>query len=119
MLQLVLQGQGKVTQKFFDEVAHQVKRSFERANRDTESWLKALMSPMDMQIREHQAQLKRRLESIKRIHEATDTLEERIGELNHAENDLLTQIRSLEALGKSVQGLLAQTAGRRHLRNAA
>ena len=119
MLQLLLQGQGKVTQKFFDEVAHQVKRSFERANRDTESWLKALMSPMDTQIREHQAQLKRRLDSIKRIHEATDTLEERIGELNHAENDLLTQIRSLEALGKSVQGLLAQTAGRRHLRNAA
>ncbi len=119
MLQLLLQGQGKVTQKFFDEVAHQVKRSFERANRDTESWLKALMSPMDTQIREHQAQLKRRLDSIKRIHEATDTLEERIGELEHTESDLLAQIQSLEALGKSVQGLLAQTAGRRHLRNAA
>ena len=119
MLQLVLQGQGKVTQKFFDEVAHQVKRSFERANRDTESWLKALMSPMDTQIREHQAQLKRRLDSIKRIHEATDTLEERIGELEHTESDLLAQIQSLEALSKSVQGLLAQTAGRRHLRNAA
>ena len=119
MLQLLLQGQGKVTQKFFDEVAHQVKRSFERANRDTESWLKALMSPMDTQIREHQAQLKRRLDSIKRIHEATDTLEERIGELEHTESDLLAQIQSLEALSKSVQGLLAQTAGRRHLRNAA
>ena len=119
MLQLLLQGQGKVTQKFFDEVAHQVKRAFERANRDAESWLKSLMLPMDTQIREHQAQLKRRLDSIKRIHEATDTLEERIGELEHSEADLLAQIQSLETLAQGVQSLLAQTVGRRHLRNAA
>ena len=119
MLQLLLQGQGKVTQKFFDEVAHQVRRSFERANRDSESWLKAVMSPMDTQVREHQAQLKRRLESIKRIHEATDTLEDRIGELAHAESDLLSQIVSLETLSSNVQNILAQTVGRRNLRNAA
>ena len=119
MLQLLLQGQGKVTQKFFDEVAHQVRRSFERANRDSESWLKAVMSPMDTQVREHQAQLKRRLESIKRIHEATDTLEDRIGELAHAEGDLLSQIVSLETLSSNVQNILAQTVGRRNLRNAA
>ena len=119
MLQLLLQGQGKVTQKFFDEVAHQVKRAFERANRDAESWLKSLMLPMDTQIREHQAQLKRRLDSIQRIHEATDTLEERIGELEHSEADLLAQIQSLETLAQGVQSLLAQTVGRRHLRNAA
>ena len=119
MLQLLLQGQGKVTQKFFDEVAHQVRRSFERANRDSESWLKSVMSPMDTQVREHQAQLKRRLESIKRIHEATDTLEDRIGELGHAENDLLSQIVSLETLSSNVQNILAQTVGRRSLRNVA
>ena len=119
MLQLLLQGQGKVTQKFFDEVAHQVRRSFERANRDSESWLKAVMSPMDTQVREHQAQLKRRLESIKRIHEATDTLEDRIGELAHAEGDLLSQIVSLETLSSNVQNILAQTVGRRSLRNVA
>ena len=119
MLQLLLQGQGKVTQKFFDEVAHQVRRSFERANRDSESWLKSVMSPMDTQVREHQAQLKRRLESIKRIHEATDTLEDRIGELAHAEGDLLSQIVSLETLSSNVQNILAQTVGRRNLRNAA
>ena len=119
MLQLLLQGQGKVTQKFFDEVAHQVRRSFERANRDSDSWLKSVMSPMDTQVREHQAQLKRRLESIKRIHEATDTLEDRIGELGHAESDLLSQIVSLETLSSNVQNILAQTVGRRSLRNVA
>ena len=63
--------------------------------------------------------LKRRLDSIKRIHEATDTLEERIGELEHSEADLLAQIQSLETLAQGVQSLLAQTVGRRHLRNAA
>ena len=119
MFQLLMQGQNKVTQKFFDEVARQVKRAFERANSDAESWLKAIMSPMETQVREHQIQLKRRLDSIKRIHEATDTLEDRIGELEHAENDLLSQIRSLEKLSQSVQHILGQTVGRRNLRNAA
>ena len=96
-----------------------MRRSFERANRDSESWLKSVMSPMDTQVREHQAQLKRRLESIKRIHEATDTLEDRIGELGHAESDLLSQIVSLETLSSNVQNILAQTVGRRSLRNVA
>jgi len=36
------------------------------------------MAPMETQVREHQLQLRRRLESIKRIHKATDTLEDRI-----------------------------------------
>ena len=119
MFQLLMQGQNKVTQKFFDEVARQVKRSFERANADAESWLKTIMAPMEAQVREHKVQLKRRLDSIKRIHEATDTLEDRIGELEHDEKDLLSQINSLEKLSHSVLLVLGQTVGRRNLRNAA
>jgi 3-dehydroquinate dehydratase len=81
MFQLLTHEKGQLTQRFFEEVAVQVRKNFEHANRDAESWLKAIMAPMEIQIREHQIQLKRRLESIKRIHQATDTLEERIDEL--------------------------------------
>jgi hypothetical protein len=83
-----------LTQRFFEEVTVQVRKSFEHANRDAESWLKAIMAPMEIQIREHQIQLKRRLESIKRIHQATDTLEERIEELAHVEERLVLQVGS-------------------------
>lgn len=61
MFQLMTHEKNRVTQKFFEEVATQVKRAFERANRDAESWLKAIMAPMETQVREHQIQLKRRL----------------------------------------------------------
>ena len=98
-----------VTQKFFEEVATQVRRTYERANWDAESWLKAVMSPMETQVREHQIQLKRRLESIKRIHQATETLEDRISELLHVESDLVTQIQEVSLVSHTVQRLLNQS----------
>ena len=77
------------------------------------------MAPMETQVREHQIQLKRRLESIKRIHQATDTLEDRINELRHVENNLLTQIRSLEKVGHGVERILKKKISQSNLRSAA
>jgi hypothetical protein len=119
MFQLITHQKNQVTQKFFEEVAIQVRNAFERANRDAESWLKAIMAPMETQVREHQIQLKRRLESIKRIHQATDTLEDRINELLHVEKNLLSQIRSIEKVGHGVQRVLTRTMNGRNLRSAA
>lgn len=99
-----------ITQKFFDEVAVQVRRAFEHANRDAETWLRAIMAPMETQVREHQIQLKRRLESIKRIHQATDTLEDRIAELEGVEKHLVAQISALEELSRRVDATLAAVA---------
>ena len=118
-LKLMTQEKTRVTQKFFEEVATQVKRAFERANRDAEIWLKAIMAPMETQVREHQIQLKRRLESIKRIHQATDTLEERITELEQVERELMAQVHALEQAGSTVQMALQNISGRRGRRPAA
>ncbi len=103
----------QITRKFFEEVAVEVRRAFERANRDAETWLRAIMAPMETQVREHQMQLKRRLDSIKRIHQATGTVEERIGELEVNERNLLRQIQSLEAIVARVRDLLLPTEARR------
>jgi hypothetical protein len=119
MFQLLTHQKANVTQKFFEEVAVQVRRAFERANRDAESWLKAIMAPMETQVREHQIQLKRRLESIKRIHQATDTLEDRIKELTHVEDGLVSQVRSLEKIGQDVREVLHRTVSSQGLRSAA
>lgn len=106
--QMLTHDKNRVVQKFFEEVATQVRRAFERANRDAESWLKAVMAPMETQVREHQIQLKRRLESIKRIHQATETLEDRINELLHVESDLVTQVQGIAQVAYTVQRLLNQ-----------
>jgi len=106
MVSLLTHDKKNITQKFFEEVAVQVRRAFEHANRDAETWLRAIMAPMETQVREHQIQLKRRLESIKRIHQATDTLEDRIAELESVEKNLLQQIQSLEAIVGRVSEML-------------
>lgn len=82
--------------KFFETIASRIKHVYHIANRDVESWLKAVMAPLETQVREHQMQLRRRLDSIKRIHRASDELEERIEELEHAENLINAQLRALE-----------------------
>ena len=106
MKSLLTTDKKHITQKFFEEVAVQVRRAFEKANKDAETWLRAIMAPMETQVREHQIQLKRRLESIKRIHQATDTLEDRISELESVEKHLLQQIQELEGVAAQVRQLL-------------
>ena len=106
VVSLLTHDKKNITQKFFEEVAVQVRRAFEHANKDAEIWLRAIMAPMETQVREHQIQLKRRLESIKRIHQATDTLEDRILELEAVEKNLLQQIQALEEVSARVHELL-------------
>ncbi|MBK9217684.1 MAG: dynamin family protein [Uliginosibacterium sp.] len=96
-----------VTQRFFETIALEARRTFEVANRDIEQWLRAVMSPLETQVREYQLQLRRRLDSVKRVHEATGTLEERIRELLQAESTLLKQFDELNA----VKAQLAEAIG--------
>lgn len=110
MVSLLTNDKKNITQKFFEEVAVQVRRAFEHANRDAEAWLRAVMAPMETQVREHQIQLKRRLESIRRIHQATDTLEERIAELESVDKSLQQQVDALGGMVQGVQGLLGPEA---------
>jgi hypothetical protein len=106
MVTLLTHDKKNITQKFFEEVAVQVRRAFEHANKDAETWLRAIMAPMETQVREHQIQLKRRLESIKRIHQATDTLEDRIAELDSVDKNLAQQIAALDQLNRRIHAVL-------------
>ncbi|MBI2959846.1 MAG: hypothetical protein HYY28_05990 [Betaproteobacteria bacterium] len=96
-----------LAQKFFDAHASQVKRCYEYANREVDDWLRAIMAPMETQVHERQLQLRRRLESIKRIRQATDTLAERIGELAPIERTLREQLDALARLRSEIDNALA------------
>lgn len=88
-----------LTQKFFESIASRVRETFEAANRDVEAWLKAVMAPLEGQIREHQAQLRRRLESIRQIQDTSGALEDRLRDVSTREaeiNRLLEGLRDLE-----------------------
>ena len=96
-----------LTTKFFETLASRVIHVYEVANRDVENWLKAVIAPMESQVREHQLQLRRRLESIKRIYKATDTLEDRILELENIEKSIRAQMQDLKVLLQYMSNALA------------
>ena len=93
---LLMTEQKTLTDKFFQFSVAKVRAIFKMANKDADNWLKTIMSPMESQVREHQIQLRRRLESIKRIHQASDTLEERLEELEHIRDSVREQESAME-----------------------
>ena len=92
---MVSKAKFALMKRFFETIAIRVKHVYDIANRDLESWLKALMAPLETQVREHHMQLRRRLESVKRIHRASEELEERLAELEQAESAIRLQIDAL------------------------
>lgn len=75
---LLLTSRVVLIERFFDTIASQVKRCFKAANADAEGWLKGIMTPLEAHIRQHKEQLKHRQASIQRIHDAADSLEQKI-----------------------------------------
>ncbi len=94
---MVSKAKFALMKRFFETVASRAKHVYDIANRDVESWLKAVMAPLETQVREHHLQLRRRLESIRRIHHASEELEDRIAELEQAKETLDGQIQGLAA----------------------
>lgn len=63
---------------------------------------------METHVREHHTQLRRRLESVKRIHRASDTVEARLSELNVQHAALVKQNDQLTTLQNTLKSLLEE-----------
>lgn len=85
---LLITSRGTLLERFFDSIASRVKHSFRAANADVEAWLKVIMAPLEAQIRQHREQLRGRQSSIQRIHDATESLEQKIAAFEAAQQDL-------------------------------
>ena len=107
-LSLITHYERTLTRRFFDVIASRIQIAFEIANRDTEGWLKAVMNPLEGQIKERQQGLKRRLDSIRRIHQAVDSLGDRIDEIDQAERAMTAQVMELENLRLEINAMLVQ-----------
>jgi uncharacterized protein YdcH (DUF465 family) len=106
-LKMLTVGQRQLTARFFETLASKVVQVFELANSETEAWLKATISPMETQIREHKIQLKRRFESVSRIHAATETLDDRIAELEATIGTVSDQMDNLARINARIADALA------------
>lgn len=104
---LLTTPQVTLMQKFFESIASSVKKSFLQANRDVEAWLKVVMAPLEGQIYEHKSQLKKRRQSIERIHGATDSLEEKVQALEALQAELEAQKQKLQAFENELNAAIA------------
>jgi hypothetical protein len=85
---LLITSRGALLERFVDSIAARVKQTFRAANADVEAWLKVIMAPLEAQIRQHREQLRHRQSSIQRIHDATESLEQKIAAFEAAQHDL-------------------------------
>lgn len=93
--------------KFFDSVAARVKQNFLQANKDVEAWQKVVMAPLEAQIREHKSQLKNRMQSIQRIHVATDSLEDKIASFEALQAEVEAQKQGLQQMQDNLKAALS------------
>jgi hypothetical protein len=104
---LLISSRGALMGRFFDSIASRVRRSYRAANADVEAWLKVIMTPLEAQIRQHKEQLKHRLASIQRIHDATDSLEQKIDSFEASRADLEALKARLGELAGGVTSAMA------------
>ncbi|MGH1539771.1 MAG: dynamin family protein [Arenicella sp.] len=107
---LVVKGQLTLTFRFFDSVALAGERTINRALNETNDWSRTLLMPLETRVREHKIQLRRRLESVKRINKSSDTLGTRLKELNHSKDKLMKQKTQLYALVHNINRHLLQNS---------
>ncbi len=103
---LLITSRGALLQRFFDSIASRVRRTFRAVNADVEAWLKVIMAPVEAQIRQHKDQLKHRQASIQRIHDATDTLEQKIRAFETLRNEVDSLDAALAKLASNVSAAL-------------
>lgn len=103
---LFFKEQMSITNQFYDSACAEARKLFARALKSTNEWKNNLMIPMETHVREHHTQLRRRLESIKRIHRASDTVEQRLAELNFVQEELLSQHNQFKKYRQQLKALI-------------
>jgi len=78
----VMQPQSVVIRKFFNLMVADAKSIFVEVSNEIDSWLALALSPLTMQLKEHEGMLDRRLENLRRIIDNVRVLETRTRELD-------------------------------------
>jgi Dynamin family len=95
-----------LTRKFFESIALELKKIYLEAIGEVSTWSRSLLSPIEGQLKSQQAQLSSRMETVKQVLEASDTLDERITQLQGEGSGIELQLAQIGQLSASVHGAL-------------
>lgn len=107
---LLMTSRATLLERFFDSIASRVRRVYRAANADTEAWLKVANAPLETLIRQHRDSLRQRQATAQRIHDASDSLEQRIGAFEHGQAELETTRLRLAAIAADVTTTLVTSS---------
>ena len=108
MMTLLTTEKWALTRRFFESVVIRFKDVYETAAREVDAWLRALMTPIETQVKEHQAQLRRRIESVQRVMEASESLDSKLAELEESRTRIDQQLAILRELIDQVGHVMDQ-----------
>ena len=99
----VMQPKGVVIRKFHDMRVAEAKSIFRQVSAEAFAWIDRALSPLDIQLKEHEDMLERRVDSLRRITESVRALEARTGELERLEEALRRQLDELEGIRQALR----------------
>jgi predicted GTPase len=105
-MSLVTTEKWALTRRFFESVAARLRDLYEQAGREVDGWMRAIFAPIESQVREHQQQLRRRIDAVQRVLEASEALDARIDEIEEDRAQAQQRLDALEAVAADVNRVL-------------
>ena len=96
--------------KFYESLVGEARQVFEMTRLDAESWIKSALNPLNLQIKEHEQVLSKRLENFKKIRDNISSVESRIKQLETQRVVLEQQREVLARIQASLDGDAAEPA---------
>ena len=89
---------GFLIKRFYGSLVNQAQQLFGDARAECERWLKSVPLPLEMQIKEHKAQLETRLANLAKINENSTALQDNMVKIKSEQGDLVMQKDLIEKL---------------------
>jgi hypothetical protein len=90
--------------KFYNSLVAEARQIFEMTRMDAEAWLKSALGPLNLQIKDHEQVLAKRLENFKKIRDNLSSVEERIKHLEKLQVTLQQQSQVLARIKAALDG---------------
>ncbi len=87
-----------VVKNFYSTLVMAARQNFSEAKSQTERWMQAVILPLEVQIKDHKAQLQSRLDNLSKINEKTTSINEQMAILKTGEADLRRQREMIDGL---------------------
>jgi Dynamin family len=87
-----------VVRRFYGSLANRGRELFDKLRKDLETWLGAALSPLSLQLQEHQKLLERRVENARKVAGDVGTLQERMRQLDEQILQFNSQLEELNRI---------------------